>query len=49
MDDDALEAHVLAAVAAAGGAIEEVRIDPELADTAAFCAAYGYDPAISAN
>lgn len=49
MDDAALEAHVLAAVAAAGGALAEVRIDPALADTAAFCAAYGYDPAISAN
>ncbi len=28
---------------------ETVRCDPSLADTAAFCEAYGYDPADSAN
>ena len=28
---------------------EVIEIDPELADTAAFCAAYGYSPEISAN
>ncbi len=32
-----------------GVAYEEVPCDPALADTAAFCAAYGFDPADSAN
>jgi len=43
-DRDALE-HVLAG----RGAHELFACDPALADTAAFCAAYGFDPADSAN
>jgi len=39
----------LAALAATGVAYEVVRIDPALADTAAFCAAYGYALDMSAN
>lgn len=39
---DATEAAVLAAVAATGAPYEVVEIDPALADTAAFCAHYGY-------
>lgn len=48
-EDAALEARVVAAVAAAGGALELMRIDPDLADTAAFCAHYGIALAESAN
>ena len=48
-DDAALEARVLAAVEAAGGADEVMRIDPALADTAEFCAAYGWPMEASAN
>lgn len=40
---------MLRAAAATGVAFEVVPCDPELADTAAFCAHYGYDPADSAN
>lgn len=43
-DRDALE-HVLAG----RGAYELFACDPASADTAAFCAAYGFDPADSAN
>ena len=39
----------LAALAATGGEYELFACDPALADTAAFCAAYGFDPADSAN
>jgi len=48
-EDAALEALVVAAVEAAGGALEVMRIDPDLADTAAFCAAYDIAPGESAN
>ena len=37
-----LEARVLTAARALDPQLEVVRIDPDLADTAAFCAAYGY-------
>lgn len=40
---------VLAALDAAGVAYEIMECDPELADTAEFCRAYGVDPAHSAN
>ena len=46
---DDTEAAVLAAIAATGAAHEVLEIDPTLADTAAFCEAYGYDPATSGN
>lgn len=44
-----LEARVLAAVAATGADHEVITIDPALADTADFCAHYGYPLAASAN
>jgi prolyl-tRNA editing enzyme YbaK/EbsC (Cys-tRNA(Pro) deacylase) len=37
------------AVRATGAPHEVVHIDPAFADTAAFCAEYGYSPAMSAN
>jgi prolyl-tRNA editing enzyme YbaK/EbsC (Cys-tRNA(Pro) deacylase) len=40
---------VAAAVRTHGLAVEVMPCDPALADTAAFCAAYGVDPADSAN
>ena len=40
---------VLSQLDALGGAYEVVACDPELADTAAFCEAYGYAPEDSAN
>ncbi|MGB8862295.1 MAG: YbaK/EbsC family protein [Ilumatobacteraceae bacterium] len=46
---DHVEARVRAALAATGEAYEVIACDPSLADTAAFCAAYGYSPDISAN
>lgn len=46
MDD---EARVREALARLGVEHELVACDPDLADTAAFCAAYGYDPGDSAN
>jgi prolyl-tRNA editing enzyme YbaK/EbsC (Cys-tRNA(Pro) deacylase) len=46
---DATEEAVLAAVAATGAAHEVIEIDPDLADTAAFCAHYGYAMAASGN
>jgi prolyl-tRNA editing enzyme YbaK/EbsC (Cys-tRNA(Pro) deacylase) len=49
MSADAAETRVLAALDAIGVAYERVACDPALADTAAFCAHYGYDLAISAN
>jgi prolyl-tRNA editing enzyme YbaK/EbsC (Cys-tRNA(Pro) deacylase) len=52
-DDDALEARVRAALdelaAATGATYEIVACDPGLADTAAFCDAYGYRLEESAN
>jgi prolyl-tRNA editing enzyme YbaK/EbsC (Cys-tRNA(Pro) deacylase) len=44
-----LEAEVRRLVAATGVEHEIVACDPQLADTAAFCAAYGYQPEDSAN
>lgn len=44
-----LERRVLASVTATGAPFEQVPCDPELADTAAFCAHYGYDLEQSAN
>jgi prolyl-tRNA editing enzyme YbaK/EbsC (Cys-tRNA(Pro) deacylase) len=46
---DATERAVLAAVAATGEPYEVVEIDPDLADTAAFCAHYGYPLEASGN
>jgi prolyl-tRNA editing enzyme YbaK/EbsC (Cys-tRNA(Pro) deacylase) len=46
---DPTEEAVLAAVAATGAAYEVIQIDPELADTAAFCARYGYRLDASGN
>lgn len=56
-DEDGLErgtprwadARVAAVLAGWGAAHEVVDCDPDLADTATFCAHYGYDPADSAN
>jgi prolyl-tRNA editing enzyme YbaK/EbsC (Cys-tRNA(Pro) deacylase) len=47
MDD--IEAQVVAAAEATGVPFEIVPCDPALADTAAFCEAYGYSPDDSAN
>lgn len=47
MTDDADD--VLAAARATGFGFEVVPCDPDLADTAAFCEAYGYSPDESAN
>ncbi|MFA9430519.1 YbaK/EbsC family protein [Egicoccus sp. AB-alg2] len=44
-----VEAQVLRAVEATGAAYDAIEIDPALADTADFCAHYGYDPAASGN
>ncbi len=49
MSDDELERRVLDVVAATGEPFEEIRIDPALADTAEFCAHYGYPLEISGN
>lgn len=52
MDDTAtaqLEDRVLALAREADPTVEAVRIDPELADTAAFCAHYGYSLDESVN
>ena len=46
---DAGDDPVLSAVAATGSPFEVVPCDPELADTAAFCDAYGFRPDQSAN
>jgi prolyl-tRNA editing enzyme YbaK/EbsC (Cys-tRNA(Pro) deacylase) len=48
-DPDPIERAVLAAVAATGAPFEVIEIDPELADTAAFCAHYGYAAEASGN
>lgn len=47
--DRAQSDRVLAAARATGHLVEVVPCDPDLADTAAFCAAYGYLPEQSAN
>lgn len=46
---DPTEEAVLTAVAATGAPYEVIEIDPELADTAAFCAHYGYAMETSGN
>ncbi|MCP3909914.1 MAG: hypothetical protein GY713_03070 [Actinomycetia bacterium] len=48
-DPDAIETNVRAVVAATGIEHEFVDCDPDLADTGAFCEAYGYAPEDSAN
>lgn len=49
MDRADIEDRVRAELAALGVAHEELPCDPAFADTAAFCARYGVDPADSAN
>lgn len=49
MDDADIEAKVRAAATATGVPHEIVPCDPDLADTAAFCATYGYAMEDSAN
>lgn len=49
LDDRGIEARVLAAVEATGQPFEVIEIDPALADTADFCAHYGYPLDIAAN
>lgn len=49
MSDLDIEARVVAVLTATGEPFDIVPCDPELADTAAFCTAYGYSPDISAN
>ncbi len=49
MNDSTASDPVLAAAAATGVPFEVVPCDPDLADTAAFCAAYGYRIDQSAN
>jgi prolyl-tRNA editing enzyme YbaK/EbsC (Cys-tRNA(Pro) deacylase) len=44
-----LERAVLTAVASTGAPFDVIEIDPELADTADFCARYGYPLDISGN
>ncbi len=46
---DVVEQRVRAAAEATGLPFETIECDPDLADTAAFCEAYGYSPDISAN
>jgi prolyl-tRNA editing enzyme YbaK/EbsC (Cys-tRNA(Pro) deacylase) len=46
---DPIAARALAAVAATGTPFDVIDIDPALADTAAFCAHYGYALDVSAN
>ena len=48
-DPDEAARDVLEAALAGHGEYELFACDPALADTAAFCAAYGFDPADSAN
>jgi len=48
-DIPTLHPAVAAAVAAAGIGAEILACDPDLADTAAFCAHYGYAPSQAAN
>ena len=44
-----IQAKVAAELAALGVAFETLTIDPEFADTAAFCEKYGYELGVSAN
>ncbi len=44
-----IERRVVAALDATGAAYELIECDPDLADTAAFCAHYGYPESQSAN
>jgi prolyl-tRNA editing enzyme YbaK/EbsC (Cys-tRNA(Pro) deacylase) len=46
---DDIEQRVLRAIEGTGEPYQRIDIDPELADTAAFCAAYGYPLDASAN
>lgn len=48
-DDRSIEPQVLATLDALGVTYEAIEIDPDLADTAAFCEHYGYAPEDSAN
>jgi prolyl-tRNA editing enzyme YbaK/EbsC (Cys-tRNA(Pro) deacylase) len=48
-DPHAVERRVLAAVEATDEPFEVIEIDPDLADTTAFCAHYGYPPGSSGN
>lgn len=48
-NERAIEQQVLAAVEATGEPYDVIEIDPELADTEAFCAHYGYPLEVSAN
>lgn len=48
-DDRSVEPRVLAALEVAGIAHEAMEVDPDLADTAAFCEHYGVAPEDSAN
>lgn len=49
MTDDELEALVRRSLEATGASFEVLPCDPALADTAAFCAHYGYSTDVSAN
>ncbi len=49
MSEPTPESCVLAALDGLGVAFEVIRIDPQYADTAAFCAHYGYPEEYSAN
>lgn len=49
MNDDPAEGPVRSQLAALGVVAELMACDPDLADTAQFCEAYGVDPADSAN
>ncbi|MDA3015358.1 MAG: hypothetical protein O2925_07765 [Actinomycetota bacterium] len=46
---DPVEQRVIDSVSVSGGAFELFECDSNLADTAAFCDAYGFEPADSAN
>jgi prolyl-tRNA editing enzyme YbaK/EbsC (Cys-tRNA(Pro) deacylase) len=48
-DDAAIERRVLEVVEATGEPYDVIEIDPDLADTAAFCARYGYPLDTSGN
>ena len=47
--NDPTAAGAIAALQATGEPHDIIEIDPALADTAAFCATYGYAPEVSAN
>lgn len=49
MPDTEIEARVIAELDTLGADYTTLACDPDLADTAAFCAAYGVDPGDSAN